>query len=871
MSSTYVCSQCCRTTARRAVRLVRQQPCSSHPQLRRASSYHLDDLVSELPRSTRYSRPRPKPATTTPTRPESLYDYVAAKTTPQPARRPRNTPAPSNTVPDAQHASSSIHSSPRTNSKPDAHLVSYTSNLQELVSKKDANAAWSYFCAHYTAPDCSALDPACLPFIDVPKHKSRLVYTELLSLMTRHWIQQLESLGSPENIASPSPCDVLQAFDRLAISSPSITSSLAFSLAIHLQLAAAKGLDVLHDPTTKPVLVQLIELWPLCFFPRWETKDHKAFQSRCAALVRAPTQKPSGLVISLLLVQDLLCRAKSFPPDLEQYRLHLRALSRTTPFAQFSGAAVRHIEMRLKSESPDDALGSAQLTAKLCNLRSASVLVNVPANATLKDQNRPVAPETVEQKTKRLVAYVSHAADKQNLDNLERLWTEAQDLFADEESRTTDNAPSTLRLYEAFLSAFFQLRRPQSGLQVWNSMLNSGFEPTVRTWNIMMKSCHISRDINIMESMWQRMRNSGLQPDVVSWSTRIYGHLRVGDIREGMSALDEMGREWFASQNKRNPKSAATNITAEIPAPNIAILNTAVSALRGSRAHHIPNVLAWSRSFNIEADVDTYNMLLAVALNGGQAADAASILKRMAASNIEPNSSTFTILVNSMLSTTMLNDLTKVEQEAKIMGLISSFEECGLKVDVQGYALLIDRMLKEHENLAAAQSVLGHMMARGVQCTPHIYTILMTHYFDANPPALFAADALWNDIQKTKGHTLDVIFYDRMVEGFARHGDVGRTMAFLNRMSKEGKRPGWLAMMAVVQCLARNNEWDRVAQIVIDCHKQEGLLSVGLRGKKGQKDFWYYVGKLADNELYDSEHGKEIFAIVEAQREALGM
>ena len=247
------------------------------------------------------------------------------------------------------------------------------------------------------------------------------------------------------------------------------------------------------------------------------------------------------------------------------------------------------------------------------------------------------------------------------------------------------------------------------------------------------------------------------------------------------------------------------------------------------------------------------------------------ILKRMAAANIKPDSATFTILLSSMLQTSLLDDMTHAEQEKKIMDIISSLEACGLTMNVQGYALLIDRMLKDYNNLSAAQEVLRHMMARKVERTPHIWTILMTHYFDADPPDFYAAEVLWNDIKSSKQATLDVIFYDRMVEGYARHGDVGRTMAFLNTMSKEGKRPGWLAMTAVIRCLALNHEWNRIAEIVVDCHKQEGLLSVGLRGRKGQKDFWEYVGSLAENELYDSEYGSEILGIVEAQREVLRM
>ncbi|KAG9686678.1 hypothetical protein KCU95_g5761, partial [Aureobasidium melanogenum] len=871
MSGARVCMQCCRSTARRAVKLGRQYPCSQHQQRCASSSspaYHLDDLVSELPRSTRYSQPRRKSATSTSSQPGSLYDYVAAKSPyQQPTRNPPTTSAQPSAASHPQYSDSSTREPPRTKKSRDASLISYTSNLEDLVARNDANAAWSYFCTHYTDPNCAALDPASLPFLDVPKHRRGFVYTRLLSLMTRHWLAQLDLHQSASNIISPSPYVVLKRFGQLSISTPPIASSLALSLAIHLQLAASKGLDVLDHPTTKIVLIQLFETWPLCFYPtKRPTTDYHRFLN----LLRAPTEKPSDLSLSLLLIQDIMCRATSFPDDLEEYRPLLQTLGSACLKAQLNQAAVRHIEMKLKSQFQDDALASAELSQRLCKLHAASVL-KTPSHIGSTLAEKATAPKSFEQKAKSLISDVSAAADKQNLDTVERLWARTQEMLMDELSRTPEHAPSTTRLYEAFLVAFFQLRRPQSGLQVWNSMLQSGFEPTVRTWNVMMKGCHISRDIHIMESMWHSMRNSGIQPDVVSWSTRIYGHFRIGDPRDGMSALEEMGRDWLNAQHRRHSKSGSLEDTSEVPKPDTVILNSAISALRSKKANQIPHVLAWSRRFSIEPDVATYNALLAISLGGGQATDAANILQRMAAANIQPNSSTFTILVDSMLSTT-LGGMTHDEQKDRIMDLISSFEGCGMKVDVQGYALIIDRMLKDHNNLKAARSVLAHMTARKVACTPHIYTILMTHYFDANPPELLAADALWNDIQSSRQEeAMDVIFYDRMVEGFARHGDVGRTMAFLNRMSKEGKRPGWLAMTAVVQCLARSHEWDRIGQIVMDCHKQEGLLSAGLRGKKGQKDFWEYVGRLAENELYGSEHGREVFAIVEAQRAALGM
>ncbi|KAG9624721.1 hypothetical protein KCU64_g19641, partial [Aureobasidium melanogenum] len=137
--------------------------------------------------------PRRRSATSASGQSGSLYDYVAAKSTSQqPARKPQSASAQPGAASQPQHSESPTRGAPRIRKSRDASLISYTSNLEDLVARNDANAAWSYFSTHYTDPNCAALDPASLPFLDVPKHRRGFVYTRLLSLMTRQWLTELD-------------------------------------------------------------------------------------------------------------------------------------------------------------------------------------------------------------------------------------------------------------------------------------------------------------------------------------------------------------------------------------------------------------------------------------------------------------------------------------------------------------------------------------------------------------------------------------------------------------------------------------------------------------------------------------------------------
>ena len=448
----------------------------------------------------------------------------------------------------------------------------------------------------------------------------------------------------------------------------------------------------------------------------------------------------------------------------------------------------------------------------------------------------------------RFITDLGRASAQKNLESVEKLWTHVQTYLKSVEL-TEDKMAAVTKMYEQFMLAFLQMRKTDTAMVVWNGMIQSGISPTVSTWTVMLKGCQLGREPKIMENLWYRMRQSNIQPDLHAWSTRIFGLFRMNKHLEGRRALDDMATEWEQAVKRRSKSGEKVeNIDSVeyldgVPRPNTIILNSAIAALASQGRQHIGRLLAWSRTHDITPDVITYNSLMNVAFSNDEPEEATEILHRMVESGIKPDSATFTVILTSLFHNRFLADLSPSEQTTRIMSFIASLENEGLVPDDRGYALMIDRLIKDYNNIAAAHTVLAHMRSHSIEPTPHIYTILMTHCFQQDPPDLLAADTLWNQIISKKHYqeSVDVIFYDRMIEGYARHGDVGRMMSFLGRMSKEGKRPGWLAMTAVVRCLAERAEWERIREIVVDVRETKGLASAGMRGIKGQSEFWGFV------------------------------
>jgi pentatricopeptide repeat protein len=190
------------------------------------------------------------------------------------------------------------------------------------------------------------------------------------------------------------------------------------------------------------------------------------------------------------------------------------------------------------------------------------------------------------------------------------------------------------------------------------------------------------------------------------------------------------------------------------------------------------------------------------------------------------------------------------EQEESVVSLLGLIDSANLGKDAITYSTLIDGLLKVHKNVLGANLVFDAMVKREVKIRPHVWTSFLTYFFqEANDgrgsPNFAAIEALWNRIQSTDG-IIDVIFYDRMIEGYARYGEVDQALHFLTRMAKEARKPGWPCITAVVSALLDKGLVDKASEIVHDVEHSEGYFphGIGLDHKKANPDrnmFWQVV------------------------------
>ena len=235
-----------------------------------------------------------------------------------------------------------------------------------------------------------------------------------------------------------------------------------------------------------------------------------------------------------------------------------------------------------------------------------------------------------------------------------RLWRLFKaDLFA---VKSVDKFDQVERFYVRFLESFWALRRQEHAIEVWNHMLDSGRVPNQKHWNVMLTGCIKAQDVKSLRSIWTNMLGSGMKPDAANWSAYIQGLLECRQCEEGLHALENLGRAWTLTPPNVAANEVMENKTEQrnddsVLRPNTKVINTALSALiHIKRRDLIPRVLAWAQSHKIPADIYTFNILLRPLARDFSRDAILAHLQQMDNANCDPDSATFTIILNGLVS-----------------------------------------------------------------------------------------------------------------------------------------------------------------------------------------------------------------------------
>lgn len=737
--------------------------------------------------------------------------------------------------------------------KASEYAQAYYFPISRALSRNNVRGAWESFERIYTGKDCNALSEHI-------EHDDWLKQARLLPRLLENITRDFCSGKSRANVG---PAAVLFRYQQLGIARNEHWVRPALELLTQEVIRAVNALSKRPLEHLHLMLHELISLWRLffqCMGPHGNTSesintkwplpsveelpdlyDYRDFNRRLQGYIPKYVSSPAlgFCAVYMYSISDAL------EPTLRE---------EAVPFLAFIEKllAGSHVDTIFKytktsgrfSELPDDV--QRQIIEEI-NMAPRKAMVAVGTEGDNPDEMTNLEMFH----NKRIARAIQTTASPMKL---EQLWEEVKEAYTAADKTVT--IPRSI--YNHFLSGYLTLFWPQRAVEVWNHMIAHKVEPDVQSWVALMEGCAKTNDIDGFNATWKRMQSAGVEPENFAWTTRIHGLMSLRQVNQALAALDDLGKRWLAAEdamNNKQKRGKGQKAASKVPGtgvkncikPSIEVVNGAVSAIAQMRDQHmrherrvefVQKILTWAKTFQIKPNAITYNSLIQLYLRAKDTATALRILGQLEREGLEGDIATHTMLISAAFENQIFNSQSEQEQTEKVLKVLDDLEGSGLKLNAYVYSTVIDRLLKSYANYNAVRSIMDHMLSRKFIPSVHVYTSLITHYFQSEPPKLAEVDSIVNLLFTSSHVASDRMLYDRLIEGYASHGEIGKMMSVLTRMSKQGKLPGWSALIAVVKALVQEGDYERARIVVRDVARGEGVASGGIMGDRmGQ---WYF-------------------------------
>ncbi|KAF1364572.1 hypothetical protein EJ07DRAFT_151831 [Lizonia empirigonia] len=753
---------------------------------------------------------------------------------------------------------------PETSADAEGSAVSFAPRIHNLLMRREVEKAWALFEQTYTSADCEALTKPST--VDLRMMNEKRLFSHMLLSVIRAFC---EGKGEP----TLTPTSVLFKYEQLGIAAPGLWVKEVLEPLTNRAILAANGGSATLQRDLPSILFELLSVWRLFFqckgsgnnslqaiSPEWnlpaiETLPHvfqeKDFNFRLQEF-HPKTIGSSALGFCAIYVfnsSDIINATESLRKQAAPF---LSVLARVLAGARVNAVLKHRASSKTFQSLPEEVQIKVRKDLETAPRRALSTLGQQFPDT---EANQP-GYATTDLESFNLKAIARAVEARASTQSLEGIWKRVVLDYTQDDGKTS--IPP--RIYNAFLSGYLILRQAQRSVEVWNHMMASGVKPELQTWVAMLEGCEKAKDLDGFNAMWNRMQAAGFEPDNYAWTTRIHGLISLRQIDVGLRTLDEMGNRWQSAEtaknappsNSRNAKGAknlpsSTKLVNNCTKPSVEVINGAISAIvqlplkamwQQKRVDYVQRILRWGLQFDVKPDTRTFNILIQLYLRAGDYATAFKVLKQMELSGIPADISTHTMLITAAFDNHSLDDLTEMERASRLIHTFEELEAGGLRLNNYVYATAIDRLLKQYGSHEAVRTIIDHMKSRNLAPSAHVYTSLITYYFQQTPPAIEAVDSLILQIFESAHSDTDKYLFDRTIEGYAEHGEIGKMMSILTRMSKHGKHPGFQALTAVIRALVAAGDVDRARFIVRDVERGEGIARGGVTGAiNSQKQF----------------------------------
>uniref|UniRef100_A0A0E0M8T8 Pentacotripeptide-repeat region of PRORP domain-containing protein n=1 Tax=Oryza punctata TaxID=4537 RepID=A0A0E0M8T8_ORYPU len=284
------------------------------------------------------------------------------------------------------------------------------------------------------------------------------------------------------------------------------------------------------------------------------------------------------------------------------------------------------------------------------------------------------------------------------------------------------------------------------------------FKPLGMTFNILMSALCNWGFVQSAKSFLCLMLKYGLVPDRYTFSTLIHGLCKVGSMEEALTLFERVTKEGMELE--------------------IVTYNSLINGYRLlGLTREIPKIIQMMRGQGVEPDLVTYTILIAGHCESGDVEEGMKVRKDVLDQGLQLNIVTYSVLLNALFKKGMFYE---------IDNLLGEIYNIGLDMDVIAYSILIHGYCKLGEIEKALQVCNAMCSSQRVMPTSlnHLSILLGLCKKGLLVEARWYLENVARKYQPT-----DVGFYNVVIDGYAKIGDIVNAVRLYDQITVAGMHP----------------------------------------------------------------------------------
>ncbi|ANB11267.1 Pentatricopeptide repeat-containing protein [Sugiyamaella lignohabitans] len=258
-------------------------------------------------------------------------------------------------------------------------------------------------------------------------------------------------------------------------------------------------------------------------------------------------------------------------------------------------------------------------------------------------------------------------------------------------------------VYARFISCFAESTRVKDAFEVWNHMIEHEVEPTILSWNSLLRAGALSRvdKTEVFTKLWGEMVESGVKPNSESFRSLIDFCFRTGKPEQALQVLDRI----------QEGKEEGVTVT-------LTMFNTVLDGLlRLGKVTEAEGLLREGLTQGYSPNVVTYNYFIRSYIQLGQFEKANAIVQEMIAANVRPDISTYTNIIDSVFKQARKQGF---DPQQQIYDLFVEMGREGIKTNAISITAIISGLTKTSNDIESARTLFRIMLEKKI--TPNART-----------------------------------------------------------------------------------------------------------------------------------------------------